>query len=440
MPALPKPVHVFVGRQELIGYTELSLTRRKEDMTGTLSITLFMGYMPNEAVLDGVIRGQEILVYVGQQLAFTGTIDRRTDTGTYSGGEPVRNPDGTFASGDSGGPTLNIGPDEYTVTITARGKTKSLIDGANQMPPCVLDVTNREAIQQLIDPFNITLDWRAQEVDLPRVRFRNGSRVWSEIQRLAQTTAIYLYEGVDGRLVAVDEPESDLGEPIVLGQNILTFETDQIGDQERSEFTVEGRLNEPGDFGEAAIIPIVNRVADAAAQGFAPVKVQIYGNATEAIRERAALFEANQQATQTKRITVEVFHVTQTDGTPWDIGRVHALSIPPAGVGGAFEIVEVNYRVEAERVFKTLLTLAPTPVTPTVGDAQILADISIPALSGLAADLGGLRASWLGATLTELSTVVETTTDGLLQGVEDTINRLPPLRLPVGFQDGLDDE
>jgi prophage tail gpP-like protein len=76
------PVAVFIGGQQLEGYTGLTVTRSKEELTGSCEIELFFNYMPTSPVVVDAAVSKELLIYIGGQLAFTGTVDRRTGKGT----------------------------------------------------------------------------------------------------------------------------------------------------------------------------------------------------------------------------------------------------------------------------------------------------------------------------------------------------------------------
>ena len=71
-----KPVVITVGGGELTTWTEMTLERKKEELTGSLSVIIFAGGMP-PVPMFAAQAGAEIQVYIGGQLAFTGTVDRR---------------------------------------------------------------------------------------------------------------------------------------------------------------------------------------------------------------------------------------------------------------------------------------------------------------------------------------------------------------------------
>src|SRR5262245_43286429 len=80
-----KPVVITVGGAALETWTEMTLTRTKEEMTGSLSVTIFAGAMPSIPMVRSIMCGAEIQVYVAGQMAFTGTVDARKGTGAKKG-------------------------------------------------------------------------------------------------------------------------------------------------------------------------------------------------------------------------------------------------------------------------------------------------------------------------------------------------------------------
>jgi prophage tail gpP-like protein len=343
---MAKPVRIFIDRKELIGYTSATLNRVKDQMTGTLTVELFMGYMPNSPMLVEATKGKEILVYVGNMLAFTGVVDRRTDKGDKTEG---------------GTTNLSIGADSYTVTFTARGKTKYLVDSSHQHPTgTILRTTNKAAFELLIAPWDIALIWEADVISLDRVRLRDGGRVIDELQRLCLQCSLYMHETSNGSLRVTDAAGSTAGESIALGTNILRFQTDQSEDADRSEVTVKGQLTDVKSWGTAAVIPTVATVINDGLANFSPITVQLFGNATPELIQKRAQYEVNRRSATSKRVEVDVFHVQQSTGAAWDIGALHQVRIPPAGVNDLLEVIELTYNVGVDSL-TTSLVLSPPP-------------------------------------------------------------------------------
>jgi prophage tail gpP-like protein len=216
-------------------------------------------------------------------------------------------------------------------------------------------------VETLLAPFGVEIEWGAADLSLDKIRFRDGGRVVDELQRLAEQAGLYIHEGRDGKLKVSDGAGAAQGEPLVLGRNILQFSADQADDPERSEILVKGQRTEVGIWGNDAVIPTMDNAIDAVVSRYTPITVQLYGNATPELLARRTEYEANRRSSAAKKINLDVFHVQQPSGMPWDIGDIHYVEIPPAGIYGMFEVTDLTYNVDADQTLKTSLTLSPAP-------------------------------------------------------------------------------
>lgn len=433
-----KPFRIFIDGSELLGYTSATLNRKKSDLTGSLNVDLFFNYVPNRPVVVNAARGREITVYVGGHLAFKGALDKRS-------GKSVK----TAPSGEVSGGSVSrsIGPDGYQVTLTARGSTKYLIDSSQQHPTsCMLKTTNREAIEKLVENWGIEVEWQAEASDMPVVRFNDGGRVVEEIQKITTETCCFVYETRDGKLRVTDRPGTALGTDLILGQNILSFNAEQSEDQANSEITVKGQRSDPEIWGKEAVVQRVKTVTDNWVGAPIPLIIQHYGDATDEALEKRGKWEADKRATESKNVTIEVFHVQQQGGQPWDLGLLHYIEVPPEGIFDVMECIELTYTVDAHNTLKTTLTLAPPPSAGVVGGVGKgvggLLTKAIPGFldavargtarrsqMGVSIEAGQYPSSWGGADL--VSTIVN------LLDVPAVINQLlvpdkkqpPPLEL-----------
>src|SRR5262245_18938069 len=184
-----KPVVIAVGGSVLDTWTEMTLTRKKDDLTGSLNVTIFGGSMPSSPMLTAIRCGAEITVYIAGQLAFCGTVDKRQGSGTKKGRkgatESGKEHKGTQGGSEGGSVSVNIGPNEYTIKITARGKTKRLIDSSHQHPTTnMLGPTTKQVVEKLVEPWLTQLEWKGDVITLDKVRFRDGALVIDELNRV----------------------------------------------------------------------------------------------------------------------------------------------------------------------------------------------------------------------------------------------------------------
>lgn len=353
---MANPVEIYIGDADgsgwskSVGWTSMSLERSKDTLTGSLTVDYFFGYVPQQPVEVDAAYGREILVYIDGWLSFVGIIDGRQGQGSNSD------------MGGNEGRSVSIGPNEYSVTITARGKTKPLIDSSHDIRANMNGSTTQEVIERLIQPWGIEIDWQAEAQPLEKWRFRAGARVVDELVRVGRENAHYMFEARDGTLVVTDGADRGSGDNLVLGRNILTFSATQSETQQKSEIRVRGQVSANGSWGEDAVLPPVQQVVgnDLLANELRQIFVQHYGNATEASLGRRAMYEANTRSQNSKNVTVDVFSVSTESGVPWDIGLLHRVVIPPEGLDTILECTALRFTCN-EREIKTTLTLAPMP-------------------------------------------------------------------------------
>ena len=393
-----KPVSIFIGGKDLVGWTQMSLSRSKDEMTGELNVTIFMGYMPTAPVEMNACRGQEITVYIAGQLAFIGIIDKRKGIGSKKG-EDGTTPTETGTSKFSSSISYSIGPTEYTITLTARGKTKYLIDSSHQHPTTnmVGKPTTKQVVEKLCEPWQTEIEWMGTDIKLDKVRFRDGCRVVDELHRICCENCYFMYETRDGKLRVTDDTARTEGEPIILGVNILSFSSEQSEDKAKSEIKVKGQRTDKEVRGKDAVVETVKKVEDKWVGAYIPCCVQHYGDATPEALERRAQFEANKRSSASKEISLDVFHVQTPSGDPWDIGQLHYVEIPPEGIFDIFECTKLTYDVNADSEIKTTLTLSPPPST---GLGASAGGMSLPALPSSYVGIGNSRRMSAGVTFT----------------------------------------
>lgn len=440
-----KPVVIAVGGSALETWTEMTLQRSKDKLTGQLSVTIFAGAMPSVPMVQAIKCGAEITVYIGGQLAFCGTVDMREGSGTKKGKKGADEGNKKAGKGETSA-SVSIGPNEYTIKISARGKTKRLIDSSHQHPTTnMLGPTTKEVVQKLIEPWNVPLEWKGEVIKLDKVRFRDGARVVDELHRVALENCYFMYETRDGKLRVTDGVGGDTGsgESLILGDNILTFSAEQSEDKAKSKIKVKGQRTKKGIWGKKAVHPTHKSVTNQKVKDKATLTVQTYGDATDKALERRARFEMNKRNADSQKITIEVFHVQSSSGKPWDIGDTHYVEVPPEGIFDVFECTELTYHVNAEKELKTTLILSPPPSGGTGGSGGGFG------LSGLNMGMGSARRSQAGVTLSAASypdpwtppmlgelplmTLVEEAAKVLTEPQTQQEAQTPPLTLPPWF-------
>lgn len=447
-----KPVIIFVGGQELLGWTGMTLSRAKKDLTGSLTVEMFFAYVPSSPVAVNAAKGKEITVYIGGHLAFTGKIDKRQGSGVVKGDAGSKEND---SSGDNFEMSSSIGADEYTVTLTARGKTKKLIDSSHQHPTTNLkDTSTKKAIETLSKDYGIELDMKAEAIALDMLRIRDGSKVSDELERIGSENALFIYETREGKLRATEDTSGKQGEPLILGQNILKFSAEQSEDDAKAKIKVKGQRTKKGIRGKAAVLSTEKQAEDKWVDNDTYLVVQHYGDGSPEALERRVNFEMNKRSSESKKLSIEVFHVQSTSGEPWDIGDVHYCEVPPEGIFDDFEVTELVYEVKNEDTLSTKLTLSPPPkkksAEASAGPGSALDNASSGAqqfgparraAAGVTFAPGQYPAPWSGPDIAfslvpTVAAMASKAAPGLLDALNMVAANIPPLKLPDDFGGG----
>ena len=449
------PVVISIGGSALNTWTEMTLQRSKDEMTGSLSVTIFAGAMQSAPMVRAAKCGAEINVYIGGQLAFCGSVDKREGSGTKKGkkgADDSNQKEGKGAGGTKA--SVSIGPNEYTIKLSARGKTKRLIDSSHQHPTTnMMQPTTKEVVEKLIEPWQIQTEWKGEVIKLDKVRFRDGALVLDELQRIATEYCYFMYETRDGKLRVTDGvgTESGGGEPLILGQNILTFSAEQSEDKAKSEVKVKGQRTKKTIRGKKSLEKTHKTIKNQKVKSKNLLTIPHYGDATDKELERRARFEMNKRNSASQKITIEVFHVQSSSGSPWDIGNCHYVEVPPEGIFDMFECTDLTYHVNAEKELKTTLTLSPPP-SGGAGGAGGASGAGGFGLSMLNMGIGMARRSqasipiidgqypdaWSPPMLSELPlmSLVELAAKPLTEAEkaeQDKMRQSPPLTLPPWF-------
>jgi len=446
------PVVICIGGSALDTWTEMTLQRSKDEMTGSLSVTIFAGAMSSGPMVAAAKCGAEITVYVGGQLAFCGSIDKREGSGTKKGKKGADKSNQKEGKGASGTQmSVSINATEYTIKLSARGKTKRLIDSSHQHPTTnMMQPTTKEVVEKLIEPWQIQTEWKGEVIKLDKVRFRDGALVLSELQRIATEYCYFMYESRDGKLVVCDgvAGQTSGGDPLILGENILTFSAEQSEDKAKSEVKVKGQRTKKDVRGKKAVEKTHKTVKNGKVKSKNLLTIPHYGDATDKELERRARFEMNKRNSASQKITIEVFHVQSSSG-PWDIGNCHYVEVPPEGIFDVFECTELTYHVNAEKELKTTLTLSPPPSGGAGGGSGGGGGFGLSALN---MGMGRARRSqanipivdgqypdpWTPPMLSELPLIslaeaaVKPLTDAQ-KAEQEEMRKTPPLTLPYWF-------
>jgi len=218
------PFVVTIGGMMTGGWTSAKLRRARKEMTGTLTLECFYGSIPASPVLRNIASGAEVQVLVAGNVAFSGLVDRRNGRGKKRGkggasSNKGANDDATFQR------SVEIGKDSYTITVTARGKAKRLVDSSHDHPQGMMrNVTVPEIFRKLIQNFNVELEDKSNNTTkIERAVFRDGGLVHNELRRWGTEANLNIFESREGKLSLTAPGQEQQGVDLILGQNILEF-------------------------------------------------------------------------------------------------------------------------------------------------------------------------------------------------------------------------
>jgi len=313
-----------------------------------------------------------VLAYVGGHLAFVGTLDKRRGKGGKRGpttGAPTTSGTGKARSIAGGKQTrggalnVHIGPNDYTITLRARGKTKPLIDSSHDhQTGTMTGAKTKPVMEKLVKSFKVPLEWMAPVYDMDKIRFRDGAVVKSELFRVANEYGYAIYETRDGKLRVTNSTGRTVGEPLVLGDNIKEFAAEQSEEPRNTQIKVKGQRTKKDVRGRDAVNreKTINIGGKGGIKRYAPLTLQHYTDGTDEALERRAKHEADLQHQAGKEVRIDVFHVLSRTGQPWDIGNVHYVEVPSEGIFEPMECTELTYICTPENI-ETKLTMSPLP-------------------------------------------------------------------------------
>jgi prophage tail gpP-like protein len=341
------PVTILIGGAYLSEWTEMSLTRKKKDLTGSAEITVFYSVIPVSPIIVQAVAGVDVQIYIGGHIAFTGGVDSRS------------------ASADK---------DTYKITLQCRGKTRVLVDSSHQHKTGTILKTNTQKVTKtLSDDFGIDVDWRAEAQDIERSIFRDGAYVSDELHRLAAENSHFMFEGREGKLVVTDDTLQETGEPLIYadGGNILKFSVEQSIHNQKNKIKVKGKRTSKDIRGKASLLNQIVLIENKNVPINVPLTIHHFGDGKQSTLERRAKFEAGKRASESLKVNVDVLHVQTPSGNPWDVGMLHMVFIGSEGLSQTLECTDLVYKCTKDSI-TTSLTLAPPHQKSVKGSAQTL--------------------------------------------------------------------
>ncbi|EAM1626125.1 baseplate protein, partial [Salmonella enterica] len=235
--------------------------------------------------------GSKVEVLIGDELVITGWVEAT----------PVRYDARSVSTG-----------------IAGRSLTADLIDCAAE-PTQFNGRSLVQIAQALAAPFGIeVVNSGAPSGVIPDVQPDHGETVIEVINKILGQQQALAYDDPHGRLVIGGIGSTRAHTALVLGENILSCDTEKSIRERFSVYQVAGqRAGNDDDFGEATTTALRARTEDAFIARYRPMYIRQTGQATGAGCIARADFEARQRAARTDETTYLVQGWRQGNGTLW---------------------------------------------------------------------------------------------------------------------------
>ncbi|EPY2517038.1 DNA circularization N-terminal domain-containing protein [Escherichia coli] len=221
--------------------------------------------------------------------------------------------------------TEDLGKITFRPSITAYVVGDDCFDQRDRLIDCAAEPTQFngrslvQIAQALAAPFGIeVVNSGAPSGVIPDVQPDHGETVIEVINKILGQQQALAYDDPHGRLVIGGIGSTRAHTALVLGENILSCDTEKSIRERFSVYQVAGqRAGNDDDFGEATTTALRARTEDAFIARYRPMYIRQTGQATGAGCIARADFEARQRAARTDETTYVVQGWRQGNGTLW---------------------------------------------------------------------------------------------------------------------------
>jgi len=234
-----------------------------------------------------------------------------------------------------------------TTAIAGRSKTADLID-CSATPSQYSGRTLAQIAAQLAKPFDINVVDSGGTSALQGVQAERGESVMEVLNKMLGLAQALAYDNAAGDLVIAGIGTGQAKTALVLGENILTCDTEKSIRDRFSSYRVSGqRAGNDDDFGEATITAIRGESTDSGITRYRPLLIRQTGNATTATCTSRCEFESRQRAARTDEVTYTVQGWRQGDGSLWQPNMLVTVYDPINGFNNRqLVIAETTYQLD----------------------------------------------------------------------------------------------
>ncbi|HHT2831371.1 TPA: phage baseplate assembly protein [Klebsiella aerogenes] len=311
-------VFLRVNGREWGGWTSVRISAGIDRIARDFNVAITSQWPGSLDGMPQIKNGEQVEVLIGEDKVITGWVEAL----------PLRYDASTITRG-----------------IVGRSKTADLID-CTAAPAQQSGKTLFRIASALAQPFGIeVIDAGAPTAAVIDAQPEHGETVVDCLNRLLGQVQALAYDDERGRLVLGTPGITKAVTALVLGENILSCDTERSVRDRFSSYLVTGqRPGTDDDFGEATIAAIRQSTTDAGVTRYRPHTLQQSGTATTDSCKSRCEFEARQRAAKTKETTYTVQGWRQGNGELWMPNQSVVVFDPLNGFDNeTLVIAEVTY-------------------------------------------------------------------------------------------------
>ncbi|WP_156293352.1 phage baseplate assembly protein [Serratia oryzae] len=314
-------VTLRVGDREWGGWTSVSISAGIERLARDFNIEITRQWPGSEDVGNlqpKIKKGDPVTVLIGTDLVITGYIDAT----------PVR-----------------YDARSVSVGIVGRSKTADLID-CSAMTTQFTGRTFTQIAEQLARPFGVSVvNAGIESTPVIGLQVDFGETVIDVLDKMMGLQQVLAYDNPAGELVIGPVGASHCVTALVLGENIISCDTEQSIKERFSEYQVAGqRAGNDEDFGEVITSAIRAKTVDGGVRRYRPMVIKQAGNATGGSVIERSQFEMLRRAARTDEVTYTVQGWRQGNGKLWEPNQLVTVYDPVLGfINRDMLIAEVTY-------------------------------------------------------------------------------------------------
>lgn len=329
-------VTLRVNNREWGGWTSVSISAGIERLARDFSIEITRQWPGTEDVgqlQPKVKKGDAVTVLIGTDLVISGYIDAT----------PVR-----------------YDAKSVSVGIVGRSKTADLID-CSATTTQFTGRTFTQIAEQLAKPFGVSVvNAGIDNTPIIGLQVDFGETVIDVLDKMMGLQQVLAYDNAKGDLVVGPVGASHCVTALVLGENIISCDTEQSIKERFSEYQVAGqRAGNDEDFGETTTSAIRAKTVDGGVTRYRPMIIKQMGNATGGSVIERSQFEMLRRAARTDEVTYTVQGWRQGNGKLWEPNQSVTVYDPVLDFNNRdMLIAEVTYK-KSDQGTTTELRIGP---------------------------------------------------------------------------------